>query len=138
MQQDILPPMISKDNCRWIGTPKYELWEDIIFAWKCAWLTKSNAITIVKDGAAIGIGGGFTNRVDAARHALARAGENARGAIMGSDAFFPFPDTVELAHAAGISVIIQPGGSIRDAEVEKKAEELGVTMLIAGTRTFRH
>lgn len=138
LQQDVLPPLISKDNCRWIGKPKYELWEDIIFAWKCAWLTKSNAITIVKDGAAIGIGGGFTNRVDAARFALSRAGDNARDAIMGSDAFFPFPDTVELAHAAGISVIVQPGGSIKDAEVEKRAEELGVTMLIAGTRTFRH
>ncbi|MCL1874993.1 MAG: bifunctional phosphoribosylaminoimidazolecarboxamide formyltransferase/IMP cyclohydrolase [Synergistaceae bacterium] len=138
MQQDVLPPLISKDNCRWIGNPKYELWEDIVFAWKCAWLTKSNAITIVKDGAAIGIGGGFTNRADAARFALSRAGEYARGAVMGSDAFFPFPDTLELAHAAGISVIVQPGGSIKDAEVEKRAEELGVTMLIAGTRTFRH
>jgi phosphoribosylaminoimidazolecarboxamide formyltransferase/IMP cyclohydrolase len=57
---------------------------------------------------------------------------------MGSDAFFPFPDTVELAHASGISVIIQPGGSVKDAEVEAKAKELGITMLVAGTRTFRH
>jgi phosphoribosylaminoimidazolecarboxamide formyltransferase/IMP cyclohydrolase len=138
VQQDILPPLITRDNCRWIGTPKYELWEDIIFAWKCAWLTKSNAITIVKDGATIGIGGGFTNRVDAARFALSRAGKNAKGAVMGSDAFFPFPDTVELAYASGISVIVQPGGSIKDAEVEKRAEELGISMLIAGTRTFRH
>jgi phosphoribosylaminoimidazolecarboxamide formyltransferase/IMP cyclohydrolase len=138
MQQDILPSLISKDNCRWIGKPKYELWEDIVFAWKCAWLTKSNAITIVKDGATVGIGGGFTNRVDAARFALSRAGKNAKDAIMGSDAFFPFPDTVELAHASGISVIVQPGGSLKDTEVEKRAEELGITMLIAGTRTFRH
>jgi phosphoribosylaminoimidazolecarboxamide formyltransferase/IMP cyclohydrolase len=138
IQQDVLPPLISKDDCRWIGKPKYELWEEIIFAWKCAWLTKSNAITIVKDGAALGIGGGFTNRVDAARFALSRAGENAKGSVMGSDAFFPFPDTVELAHAAGVSAIVQPGGSINDLEVEKRAEELGITMLIAGTRTFRH
>ena len=138
MQSDILPPLISKDQCRWIGTQKLELWDDIVFAWKCAWLTKSNAITIVKAGAAIGIGGGFTNRVDAARFALSRAGENAKGAVMGSDAFFPFPDTVELAHASGISVIVQPGGSIKDAEVEQRAAELNITMLIAGTRTFRH
>ena len=138
IQQDILPPLISKDDCRWIGKPKYELWEEIVFAWKCAWLTKSNAITIVKNGAAIGIGGGFTNRVDAARFALSRAGENAKDSIMGSDAFLPFPDTVEIAHAAGVSVIVQPGGSIRDMEVEIRAEELGITMLIAGTRTFRH
>jgi phosphoribosylaminoimidazolecarboxamide formyltransferase/IMP cyclohydrolase len=138
IQQDVLPPLISKDSCRWIGEPKYELWEEIVFAWKCAWLTKSNAITIVKDGTVVGIGGGFTNRVDAARYALLCAGDNAQDAVMGSDAFFPFPDTVELAHASGISVIIQPGGSIKDAEVEKKAEELGITMLIAGTRTFRH
>ncbi|MCL2147140.1 MAG: bifunctional phosphoribosylaminoimidazolecarboxamide formyltransferase/IMP cyclohydrolase [Synergistaceae bacterium] len=138
VQQDILPPLISKDDCRWIGEPKYELWEEIVFAWKCAWLTKSNAITIVKNGATVGIGGGFTNRVDAARFALTHAGENAKGSIMGSDAFFPFPDTVELAHAAGVSVIVQPGGSVKDMEVEKKAEELGITMLIAGTRTFRH
>ena len=108
MQQDLLPPLISKVNCRWIGTPQYELWDDIIFAWKSAWLTKSNAITIVKDGAAVGIGGGFTSRVDAARFALTRAGENAKGAILASDAFFPFPDTVELAEASGISVIVQP------------------------------
>gem|GEM_PF-10217 len=138
MQEDMLPPLISKVNCRWIGEPKYELWEDVVFAWKSAWLTKSNAITIVKGGAAIGIGGGFTSRVDAARFALSRAGENARGAVMGSDAFFPFPDTVELAHAAGISVIVQPGGSIKDSEVEKRAEELGISMVISGTRTFRH
>jgi len=138
LQQDILPQLISKVNCRWVGPHKYELWDDIVFAWKSAWLTKSNAITIVKDGAAIGIGGGFTSRIDAARFALARAGENAKGAIMASDAFFPFPDTVEIAHASGISVIIQPGGSIKDDEVEKRAEELGITMLIAGTRTFRH
>ena len=138
IQQDILPPLISKVNCRWIGSPKYGLWDDIIFAWKSAWLTKSNAITIVKDGAAVGIGGGFTSRVDAARFALSRAGANAKGAIMASDAFFPFPDTVELAEASGISVIVQPGGSIKDDEVEKRAEELGITMLIAGTRTFRH
>ena len=138
IQQDMLPQPISKINCRWIGNPKYELWEDIVFAWKSAWLTKSNAITIVKDGAAVGIGGGFTSRVDATRFALSRAGENAKDAILASDAFFPFPDIIELAHASGISVIVQPGGSIRDEEIEKRAEELGITMLIAGTRTFRH
>ena len=138
VQQDILPPLISKVKCRWIGSPKYELWEDIVFAWKSAWLTRSNAIMIVKDGVVVGGGGGFTSRVSAARFALSRAGENAKGAIMASDGFFPFPDTIELAHASGISVVVQPGGSIKDEEIEKRAEELGMTMLIAGPRTFRH
>ncbi|MDL2264143.1 bifunctional phosphoribosylaminoimidazolecarboxamide formyltransferase/IMP cyclohydrolase PurH, partial [Synergistaceae bacterium OttesenSCG-928-I11] len=96
------------------------------------------AIVLAKDGASIGIGGGFTNRVDAAEYAIKMAGEKARGTVMASDAFFPFPDTVELAAKAGVVAIIQPGGSIRDKEVEATAEELGLSMFIGGTRTFRH
>lgn len=93
---------------------------------------------LTKNSASVGIGGGFTNRVDAARYAIDQAGEKAHGSIMGSDAFFPFPDTVELAAAAGVVAIIQPGGSIKDEEVAHRAEELGISMFMGGPRTFRH
>ncbi len=109
-----------------------------MFAWRAACLTKSNAIVLASGGAAVGIGGGFTNRVDAARYAIARADERANGAVMASDAFFPFPDTVEIASYAGVAAIIQPGGSIKDKEVAARAEELGISMFIGGVRTFRH
>lgn len=138
VQDDVLPPEPRPEGSRWIGTPRPELWPDIVLGWKTAWLTKSNAIVIVKNGASVGIGGGFTNRIDAARYALDRAGAKAEGAVLASDAFFPFPDVVEVAHAAQIAAIIQPGGSLRDAEVEERAAELGISMLIGGTRTFRH
>ena len=122
----------------WVGTPRPDLWDDLLFAWKTAAITKSNAISIVKNGSALGIGGGFTNRVDAAAYALNLAGEKAKDAVLASDAFFPFADTVELAAKAGIVAIIEPGGSIRDKEVMERAEELGLSMFIGGTRTFRH
>lgn len=138
MQDSTLPPEPELSALRWVGTPRPELWPDILIAWKAAWLTKSNAITLVRNGACVGIGGGFTNRVDAARYALSRAAGRAEGAVMASDAFFPFPDVVELAQAAGIAAIIQPGGSLRDAEVEARALDLGLSMLVGGTRTFRH
>lgn len=138
IQDDVLPPVPEQKNGRWIGTPRPDLWDDLIFAWKTAAITKSNAIAIVKDGAATGIGGGFTNRVDAASYALKLAGTKAKGAVMASDAFFPFPDTIELAANAGIAAVIQPGGSIRDRDVEKRAEELGISMFVGGSRTFRH
>lgn len=138
IQQETLPPLPVQSEGRWVGKPRPDLWNGLIFAWRTAWLTKSNAIVLAKDSASVGIGGGFTNRVDAARYAITQAGEKARGSVMASDAFFPFPDTVELAAAAGIEAIIQPGGSIRDEEVARKAEELGVSMFIGGQRTFRH
>jgi phosphoribosylaminoimidazolecarboxamide formyltransferase/IMP cyclohydrolase len=138
VQAETLPPVPVQKDGKWVGTPRPELWGDLLFAWRVAALTKSNAITLVSEGASVGIGGGFTNRVDAARYAIAMAGEKARGAVMASDAFFPFPDTVELAAEAGVKAIIQPGGSIRDEEVERRAVELGLDMFIGGTRTFRH
>ena len=92
----------------------------------------------MKDGAAVGIGGGFTNRVDAAEYAIKMAKDKAQGSVMASDAFFPFADSIELAARAGVSAVIEPGGSIRDEEVFKKAEELGVSLFVGGSRTFRH
>jgi phosphoribosylaminoimidazolecarboxamide formyltransferase/IMP cyclohydrolase len=103
----------------------------------------SNAIVLVKNGMEIGLGSGQTSRVDAARQAVAKAraihGEAAlRGASAASDAFFPFPDAVEAMLEAGVTAIVQPGGSIRDAEALAAVERAGGTMLITGRRHFRH
>lgn len=138
IQSETLPPVPSPAEGKWIGKPRADLWNDLLFAWRTACLVKSNAIVLAQGGASAGIGGGFTNRVDAAEYAIRMAGPRARGAVMASDAFFPFPDTVELAAKAGVAAIIQPGGSIRDKEVEEAAEKLGLSMFVGGTRTFRH
>jgi phosphoribosylaminoimidazolecarboxamide formyltransferase/IMP cyclohydrolase len=138
VQAETLPPQPSQKEGRWVGQARPDLWGDLLFAWRTASLVKSNAIVIASGSASVGIGGGFTNRVDAARRAIEMAGEKAKGSVMASDAFFPFADTVELAAAAGVSAIIQPGGSVKDAEVERRALELGVSMFVGGTRTFRH
>jgi len=112
--------------------------QDLLFAWKVVKHAKSNAIVFAKDQCTVGIGCGQTSRVDSAIIAARKAGERAQGSVMASDAFFPFPDAVEEAAKNGIAAIIQPGGSIRDDEVFKKAEELGVAMVTTGVRAFRH
>ncbi|MBL9101031.1 MAG: bifunctional phosphoribosylaminoimidazolecarboxamide formyltransferase/IMP cyclohydrolase [Myxococcales bacterium] len=99
---------------------------------------RSNAIVLCKDGASVGIGGGQTSRVEAARQASARAGERARGAVLASDAFFPFRDGIDAAAAAGVTAVVQPGGSVRDDEVLAAADEHGIAMLFTGERHFRH
>jgi phosphoribosylaminoimidazolecarboxamide formyltransferase/IMP cyclohydrolase len=109
-----------------------------MLAWKAAALSKSNAISIVRDLEAVGIGRGFCSRLHAVEFAAAQAGERARGAVLGSDAFFPFPDGVEAAARAGVAAIIQPGGSQKDSQVFEAAERLGISMFISGSRTFRH
>jgi len=88
--------------------------------------------------ATVGIGGGQPNRVDCVRLAAERAGEKAQGAVMASDAFFPFPDSVEVAAQAGITAIIHPGGSVRDAESLAAADAAGMAMVVTGVRHFRH
>ncbi|GFN22197.1 bifunctional phosphoribosylaminoimidazolecarboxamide formyltransferase/IMP cyclohydrolase [Thermanaeromonas sp. C210] len=118
--------------------PSPEEMEDLLFAWKVVKHVKSNAIVVAKKGVTLGIGAGQMNRVGAARLALEQAGEKARGAVLASDAFFPFPDTVEAAAKAGITAIIQPGGSIRDKESIACADEYGLTMVFTGVRHFRH
>ncbi|MEK7137443.1 MAG: bifunctional phosphoribosylaminoimidazolecarboxamide formyltransferase/IMP cyclohydrolase, partial [Patescibacteria group bacterium] len=112
--------------------------EDLLFAWKVVKHVKSNAIVFAKDGVTVGIGPGQTSRVDATEIASRKAGAKAKGAVMASDAFFPFPDSVEEAAKHGIAAIIQPGGSIRDQEVFAKADELGIAMVLTGIRAFRH
>ena len=138
LQQDSLPPLPHPDDGRWIGAPRPDLWEDLLFAWKVAALSKSNAIALVKDKEAVGIGRGFCSRLHAVDFAVLQGGDRAKGAVMGSDAFFPFPDGVEAAAAAGVAAVIQPGGSVKDSEVFRRVEELGLSMFISGQRTFRH
>ncbi|HEY3290727.1 MAG TPA: bifunctional phosphoribosylaminoimidazolecarboxamide formyltransferase/IMP cyclohydrolase [Anaerolineae bacterium] len=112
------------------------------FAWKAAQHVKSNAIVFAKetDGvlATVGIGGGQPNRVDCVRMAATRAGANAQGAVMASDAYFPFPDSMLEAVQAGIVAVVQPGGSIRDHEVIAAADQAGIAMVFSGARHFRH
>lgn len=118
--------------------PTKEEMVDLKFAWKACQHVKSNAIVFAKQEATIGIGGGQPNRVDCVVMAAQRAGEKAQGAVMASDAFFPFADSVEKASAAGIVAIIQPGGSIRDQESIDTCNRLEIAMVFSGVRHFRH
>jgi phosphoribosylaminoimidazolecarboxamide formyltransferase/IMP cyclohydrolase len=111
---------------------------DLAFAWQAAGHVKSNAIVLARGGSAVGIGAGQMSRVDAVALAVRRAGERARGAVLASDAFFPFADGVEAAAVAGVTAVVQPGGSRRDAEVIAAADRLGLAMLTTGVRHFRH
>ena len=114
---------------------------DLLFAWRAVASVKSNAIVLARDGATIGIGAGQMSRVDAAFmavHKATAAGHVTTGAVLGSDAFFPFRDGVEQAAEAGVRAIVQPGGSVRDAEVIEAAEEHGIAMVFTGARLFRH
>ncbi len=138
IQNDDLPPLPVEEKGVWIGEPRSDLWEDLILAWKTAYVSKSNSVAIIKDGEAVGIGMGFCSRVFAVNFAVEQAGTKAQGAVMSSDAFFPFPDAVESAAAAGINAIIQPGGSRNDESVFARAKELGISMFISDWRTFRH
>ncbi len=115
--------------------------EDLVFANKCVKHLKSNAIALVKNQQLVGIGCGQTSRVDAMQQAVAKAhrfGFDLRGAVMASDAFFPFPDTVAIAHEAGIQAVIQPGGSIRDQDSIDYCDEHGLAMVKTGVRHFKH
>ncbi|MTD56308.1 bifunctional phosphoribosylaminoimidazolecarboxamide formyltransferase/IMP cyclohydrolase [Amycolatopsis pithecellobii] len=111
---------------------------DLEFAWRSLRAVKSNAILLAHDRATVGVGMGQVNRVDSSRLAVQRAGERAKGAVAASDAFFPFPDGLEVLLEAGVRAVVQPGGSIRDAEVIAAAEEAGVTLYLTGTRHFTH
>jgi phosphoribosylaminoimidazolecarboxamide formyltransferase/IMP cyclohydrolase len=117
-------------------------WAALRFAWIACQHVKSNAIVFAKaEGqviATVGIGGGQPNRVDCVRIAAERAGERARGAVMASDAFFPFPDSIEVATQAGITAVIHPGGSVRDAETVAAADAAGMALVVTGVRHFRH
>jgi len=112
--------------------------DDLFFAWGVAKHVKSNTIVFVKDGATVGIGAGQMSRIDSTEIAARKAGDKGKGAVMASDAFFPFRDNVDLAAKLGISAIIQPGGSIRDQDSIDAANQHGIAMIFTGRRHFRH
>jgi phosphoribosylaminoimidazolecarboxamide formyltransferase/IMP cyclohydrolase len=114
------------------------LTEDLMLAQRVAKAVKSNAIVLAKDGTTVGIGAGQMSRVDSVEIAVRKAGERAKGSVLGSDAFFPFADGLEVAAMAGVSAFVQPGGSLRDAEVIAAAQKMGVWLFFTGMRHFRH
>ncbi|MEB3339887.1 bifunctional phosphoribosylaminoimidazolecarboxamide formyltransferase/IMP cyclohydrolase [Okeania sp.] len=118
--------------------PTAEEMDELMFAWKVVKHVKSNAIVVTKNKATIGIGAGQMNRVGAVKIALEQAGEKAVGGVLASDAFFPFDDSVRTAAAAGITAIIQPGGSLKDKDSIAAANELGLVMILTGMRHFLH
>lgn len=139
LQNDDLKDVVARDlQCVTKKQPSAQETHDMLFAWKVVKHAKSNAIVLAKDGVTVGIGCGQTSRVDSTWIALKRAGEKAKGSVLASDAFFPFPDSIEEAAKHGISAVIQPGGSIKDSEVFAKADELGLVMVTTGVRAFRH
>jgi len=118
--------------------PTKEELESLIFAMKVVKHTKSNGIVLAKGTQTLGVGPGQTNRIMAAKIAIEYAGDRAKGAVLASDAFFPFPDCVEAAAAAGITAIIQPGGSIKDQESIDACNKHGIAMVFTGMRHFKH
>jgi phosphoribosylaminoimidazolecarboxamide formyltransferase/IMP cyclohydrolase len=116
---------------------EYE-WEQLGLAWTAVKHVKSNAIVLFKDGAAVGVGAGQMSRVEAVQIAVRRAGGRAVGSVMASDAFFPFADGLEEGMRAGVTAVIQPGGSVKDAEVVAAADAAGIAMVMTGRRHFKH
>jgi phosphoribosylaminoimidazolecarboxamide formyltransferase/IMP cyclohydrolase len=138
-------PPAPGDQSSWRVVTKREPTEaerrDLLFAWRAVASVKSNAIVLAREGATIGIGAGQMSRVDAAFiavHKAVSAGHATAGSVLGSDAFFPFRDGVDQAVEAGVTAIVQPGGSVRDPEVIEAADEHGLAMVFTGVRLFRH
>ncbi|HEY2599809.1 MAG TPA: bifunctional phosphoribosylaminoimidazolecarboxamide formyltransferase/IMP cyclohydrolase [Candidatus Dormibacteraeota bacterium] len=113
-------------------------WEQLGLAWIAVKHVKSNAIVLFKDSAAVGVGAGQMSRVEAVQIAVRRAGDQARGSVMASDAFFPFPDGLEEGIQAGVTAVIQPGGSMKDGDVVAAADAAGIAMVVTGQRHFKH
>lgn len=140
LAQSVDARFVQPGECKVVTAkaPDDRTMKELLFAWGLCKHYKSNAICITAHKALIGYGAGQTSRVDATEHALLRAGEKAKGAVLASDAFFPFPDSIEKAAKAGISAVIQPGGSVRDEEVIKACNDHGISMVFTGMRHFRH
>ena len=136
------PDAVAIDRAAWRVVTKNEptaaQWDDLVFAWQVCAAVSSNAIVYAKDRQAFGIGAGQQNRLDSARIAAERSAGRAVGGVCASDAFFPFRDGLDSAAAAGITAVIQPGGSVRDEEVIAAADEQGIAMVFTGERHFRH
>ena len=138
--QDYDETLFAPENLKVVTNraPTEEEMKALIFNWKVVKYTKSNAIVVGKADRTTGIGMGQTNRIWAAQQAIEHAGEEAKNSVMASDAFFPFRDCVDECIKAGISAIIQPGGSIRDQESIDACNEAGIAMIFVGDRHFRH
>ena len=136
------PDAIEEDPAAWKvvtqRAPTEAELEDLAFAWTAAKHIKSNAIVFAKDRTLVGMGAGQPNRVVSVHLSQRTAGEKAKGSVLASDAFFPFPDNIELAAEAGVCAIVQPGGSIRDDEVIAAADKHNLAMVFTGVRHFRH
>ena len=135
---DELVVPVSEWRCVTSAAPTAQQLQDLVVAWRVCARTTSNAIVIAKDGVAVGVGAGQQSRVVAAGIAAAKAGDAARGAAAASDAFFPFADGLESLTDAGVTSVVQPGGSVRDAEVINAANKAGIVMMLTGERHFRH
>jgi phosphoribosylaminoimidazolecarboxamide formyltransferase/IMP cyclohydrolase len=131
---------VRREDCKVMTkrAPTEAEWKDLLFAWKVVKHVKSNAIVFAKDDRTVATGGGQTSRVESVRIAVLKAQLDVRGSSVGSDAFFPFKDGVEEIARAGATAIIQPGGSMRDAEVVAAADAAGIAMVATGMRHFRH
>ena len=138
--QELNTEMYNEEDVKVVTekAPTEEELRDMLFAMKVVKHTKSNGIALAKNGATVGIGPGQTNRITALNLAIKYGGRKTRGSVMASDAFFPFKDCVEAAHKAGITAIIQPGGSIRDQESIDACNEYGIAMVFTGKRHFKH
>lgn len=136
------PDAVALDRSAWKvatkASPSDSAWRDLEVAWLVCARTSSNAIVVVRDGQAVGVGAGQQSRVEAAEIAVRKAGERARGAVAASDAFFPFRDGLDVLARAGVVAVVQPGGSVRDGEVTAAADEQNVAMVLTGERHFRH
>lgn len=146
-EQDLVTKTVEEGMCVTVARPTKEQLIDLDFAWRIVKHVKSNAIVVVKDGVTLGVGAGQMNRVGSAHIALEQAAAALKesgkdiqkeGVVLGSDGFFPFDDTVSLAAGFGVKAIVQPGGSVRDEDSVKKADECGITMLMTGMRHFKH
>jgi phosphoribosylaminoimidazolecarboxamide formyltransferase/IMP cyclohydrolase len=131
---------VSRADCKVVTKrqPTEKEWVDLLFGWRVIVHVKSNAILFAKDGHSVGVGPGQTNRVGSVEIAARMAGDKAKGAVMASDAFFPFPDGLQAGVKAGITAVIQPGGSVKDADVIAAADEAGIAMVFTGMRHFNH
>jgi len=131
---------VRREDCKVMTrrAPTEQEWKDLLFAWKVVKHVKSNAIVFAREDRTVAIGGGQTSRVESVKTAVMKAQLEVKGSSVGSDAFFPFPDGVQAIAAAGATAIIQPGGSMRDAEVIAAADAAGIAMVATGMRHFRH
>jgi phosphoribosylaminoimidazolecarboxamide formyltransferase/IMP cyclohydrolase len=128
----------SQWRCVTSQQPSAQQLEDLVVAWRVCARTTSNAIVLARDGVAVGIGAGQQSRVVSADIAVMKAGEFSRGSAAASDAFFPFADGLEALTRAGVTSVVQPGGSVRDTEVIDAANAAGIVMMLTGERHFRH